>query len=91
VDWSELKSLSKAQRFRSLTKLTQAINSEMDTSFELSDIMNPTVPIVRKILLAYISKLGAAEGERNKAIISHQNEGKENLQQKEALRRWVDT
>jgi hypothetical protein len=34
----------------------------MDTAFELSDVMNPTLPIIRKILLAFISKLGVMEG-----------------------------
>jgi hypothetical protein len=32
----------------------------MDTAFDLNDIMNPTLPFIRKLLLAFISKLGAA-------------------------------
>jgi hypothetical protein len=43
-----------------MTKLTQTINQEMDTAFDLNDIMNPTLPFIRKLLLAFISKLGAA-------------------------------
>lgn len=62
IDYEELKQINKAQRFRSMTKLTQTINSEMDTTFDLNDIMNPTLPFLRKLLLAFISKLGAAEG-----------------------------
>lgn len=32
----------------------------MDTNFDLNDIMNPTLSFLRKLLLAFISKLGAA-------------------------------
>ena len=50
----------------------------MDTNFDLNDIMSPTLPFVRKLLLAFIGKLGAAQGERNKAIINKNIEGNEN-------------
>lgn len=53
-----------------MTKLTQIINHEFDSNFDLNDIMNPTLSFLRKLLLAFVSKLGAAEGERNKAIMS---------------------
>jgi hypothetical protein len=32
----------------------------MDTNFDLNDIMSPTLPFIRKLLLAFIGKLGAA-------------------------------
>lgn len=44
--------------------------------------MNPTLPFLRKLLLAFVSKLGAAEGERNKAIITQNTEGNEAKYQK---------
>lgn len=62
IDYSELRQISRAQKFRSMTRLTQTINHEMDTTFDLNDLMNPTLPFLRKLLLAFISKLGAAEG-----------------------------
>lgn len=43
-----------------MTKLTQIINKEMDTSFDLNDIMNPNLPFLRKLLLGFVAKLGAA-------------------------------
>lgn len=70
VDYSELKQISQFQKFRLRTKLTQTINQNLDTSFDLNDIINPTLPFLRKLLLAFISRLGAAEGEKNKALIS---------------------
>ena len=33
IDYSELKAISKAQRFRSMTKLTQTLNKELDAEF----------------------------------------------------------
>lgn len=57
-----MKQIAKAQRFRSMTKLTQIINQEMDTNFDLNDIMNPSLAFLRKLLLAFVGKLGSAEG-----------------------------
>lgn len=60
VDVSEVKSLSgKAQRFRSMAKLNQNLYQELQTQFELNELMNPSIPFLRKFLLTIINKLGS--------------------------------
>lgn len=44
-----------------MTKLTQSLNQELDSKIELNDVMNPTVAIVRKLILGLLNKLGSTE------------------------------
>ena len=91
IDYSELKAISKAQRFRSMTKLTQTLNKELDAEFELNDIMNPTLPFIRKLLLAFIGRFGAVEGDKGKKNSQGAEEKKSIREQREALKKWVQT
>ena len=43
--------------------------------------MNPTLPFIRKLLLTFISRLGAAEGDKNKGISSTDNQESNVLRQ----------
>lgn len=73
-----------------MTKLTQIINQEMDTNFDLNDIMNPSLAFLRRLLLAFVGKLGSAEGQRNKALIGQKSENNEKKYQKETLKAWIN-
>lgn len=91
IDYSELKKINRTQRFRSMTKLTQTINKELDTDIEMNDIMNPTLPFLRKLLLTFISRLGVAEGERSKLSLPGSQENNVNRNQREALKKWIQS
>lgn len=66
IDTKELKQISGTQKFRAMSKLVQSLNKELDTKYELNDIMNPTVSFVRRLVLTLINKLGSTEAEKSK-------------------------
>lgn len=88
VDTSEVKALSgKAQRFRSMAKLNQNLFQELQTQFELNELMTPSVPFLRKFLLLVINKLGSAEGgEKAKGAAAAAGQRRE---EKKWLKSWT--
>ena len=62
-DTVEIKSLlGKQQKFRSMAKLNQSLQTVLETQFELNELMNPSIPFLRKFILTLINKLGSIEG-----------------------------
>ena len=74
-----------------MTKLTQTLNKELDSNFELNDIMNPTLSFLRKLLLTFISRLGAAEGDRSKINMQESQESSSLKYQKNTMKKWIQT
>lgn len=90
VDTSEVKSLSgKAQRFRSMAKLNQSLFQELQTQFELNELMNPSVPFLRKFLLLIINKLGTTDGQDKSRGGTGTEERDKPREERKALKAWV--
>lgn len=89
VDTNEVKSLSgKAQRFRSMAKLNQSLLQQLQTQFELNELMNPSVPFLRKFLLIIINKLGSTDGQEKGK--SGGAEGRDKpREERQALKNWI--
>jgi hypothetical protein len=90
VDTNEVKSLSgKAQRFRSMAKLNQSLFQQLQTQFELNELMNPSIPFLRKFLLIVINKLGSVDSlEKGKGGAGSGSAEKQREEKKE-LRNWL--
>ena len=52
---------ARQQKFRSMAKLNQTLQTVLDANYELNELMNPTVPFLRKFILKVINKFGQGD------------------------------
>lgn len=73
-----------------MAKLNQSLQTVLETQFELNELMNPSIPFLRKFILTLINKLGSIEGtERPKQ--SQKNQYKQDGKvQKQLLKNWLN-
>ena len=60
---------ARQQKFRSMAKLNQTLQTVLDANYELNELMNPTVPFLRKFILKVINKFGQGDQMEKSKII----------------------
>ena len=77
---------ARQQKFRSMAKLNQTLQTVLDASFELNELMNPSVPFLRKFILNVINKFGQGDQMEKSKIINRKetdnSKNEEKLKQK---------
>ena len=80
---------ARQQKFRSMAKMNQSLQSVLDSNFELNELMNPTVPFLRKFILNVINKFSQTDQLEKSKIMPRKEADNSKNEEKLKQKLWL--